>query len=274
MPPPRGDRILARRCARQAGSGARLVAVGLALCTLGCASLASGPADDRLEPFNRAVFRFNDGLERHLIRPVARGYRAAVPEAARDGLRNLVRNLDSPVVLGNDILQGELRRAGQTLGRLVVNTVLGVGGIYEMGDRFGMPFHDEDFGQTLAVWGFPQGPYLVLPLLGPTSPRAGIGIVADSYLSPWNLWLDPVVRIVRGSLEAADTIDAYSRVMDGMEETRETSVDFYGTVRSLYLQKREEEIHNGRAPEGSGHEEIDYGLELEPAPAGSAPDEP
>lgn len=220
------------------------------------------------------MFRFNDGLERHLIHPVASFYRDAVPEAARDGLRNFVRNLDSPVVLGNDILQGEMRRAGQTLGRLVVNSTLGVAGFYDLGDRFGMPFHDEDFGQTLAVWGFPQGPYLVLPLLGPTSPRAGIGIVADSYLSPWNLWLDPVVRIVRGSLEAADTIDAYSRVMDGMEETRKGSVDFYGTVRSLYLQKRQEEIRNGHAPEGSGHEEIDYGIELESGTAEPAPDAP
>ena len=230
----------------------------------GCASQAGSPEGDRFERFNRAMFGFNDGLGRHVLRPVATGYRRVVPEPAREGVHNFFNNLETPVILANDLLQGELRRAGETLGRFLVNSTLGVGGLYDMGKRFGMEFHDEDFGQTLAVWGAPQGPYLVLPFLGPTTVRAGVGKAADSYFSPWSLWLD---RIARLCLSAVDTIDSYARVMDDLEELRESSLDYYAAVRSLYLQHRAEEIRNGRDPDrfraGAGATGIDYGVDLD-----------
>lgn len=261
MPPSRCAAPTNPRRTKRIRTGIRLAAALLPLLAAGCASLAGGPPGDPLEPFNRKMFGFNDGLQRHLMQPTARGYRAALPEPARDGVRNFMRNLRTPVILANDLLQLELRRAGDTLGRFVVNSTMGVGGVYDVGERFGMDWHDEDFGQTLAVWGMPQGPYLVLPFLGSMSPRAGVGMAADSYLSPWSLWLD---RITRFALSAVDTVDSYSRVMDPLEELRETSVDFYGAVRSLYLQRREEEIRNGRDDQ-PGSDELDYGLELDHA---------
>ena len=235
-----------------------LAATCLALGT-GCASLAGGPPGDPLEPMNRKVFGFNEQVQTRLLAPVSRAWLRVTSEAARDGIHHLMRNLGSPVTLVNDLLQGELRRAGGTFARFLVNTTLGVGGIYEMGESFGLEHHEEDFGQTLAVWGVPPGPYLVLPLLGSSSPRAGVGTFVDSYFSPWGLLIDQPVRI---GLSAVDAIDSYARVMDRLDGLRETSVDYYAAIRSLYLQDREQEIRNGRGedvPEAMG---IDYDVDL------------
>jgi ABC-type transporter MlaC component len=140
--------------------------------------------NDPIEPFNRGAYAVHQAIDRNVLAPVARGYRAVVPTPVRLGVRNVLANLRTPVILVNDVLQGEPRRAGDTLGRFVVNSTLGVGGIFDVaGNRLGVRGHAEDFGQTFARWGVGEGPYLFIPVIGPSNPRDltgfGLGIAAD-----------------------------------------------------------------------------------------------
>lgn len=200
--------------------------------------------NDPWEPFNRAVFELNRGLDRALLKPVAQAYRGVVPEFGRDMVKNFLDNLRSPVILANDILQGERDRAGETGSRLLANTTIGLGGVFNVTD---IAFHNEDFGQTLAVWGFGEGPYLVLPLLGPSPIRDTVGLVGDSLM-------DPVVWYARRHEQyaipwvryGARAIDTRSRNIETLDEIERGAIDFYATVRSLYRQRRIDEIHNGR----------------------------
>jgi phospholipid-binding lipoprotein MlaA len=132
--------------------------------------------NDPLEGLNRGIFEFNRVVDGVLIKPAAQIYRGVLPQQAQDSVRSFLRNLRSPVILANDVLQGDMDRAGSTIGRFLVNTTLGIGGLFDVASELGMPFHDEDFGQTLAVWGVGEGPYLVLPLLGPSNPRDAVGL--------------------------------------------------------------------------------------------------
>jgi ABC-type transporter lipoprotein component MlaA len=141
--------------------------------------------NDPLEPVNRAVFQFNRVLDGLILEPAALMYRMATPAFVRDGVQNFLANLRTPVVLANDLLQGEFGRAEKTLGRFMLNTILGVGGLIDVGGRVGMPErHYEDFGQTLAVYGVGEGPYLMLPVLGPSNPRDAVGRVVDLLFDP------------------------------------------------------------------------------------------
>ena len=139
----------------------------------GCASTTTATSDpsqnDPYESFNRQMFEFNDRLDRNVALPVAKAYVKVVPEPARDGLHNILDNLNTPVTLANDILQGEPKHAIQSLGRIVVNSIIGIGGLVDVATPMGIPAHEEDFGITLALWGVDEGPYLVLPLLGPSN---------------------------------------------------------------------------------------------------------
>ena len=159
---------------------------------------------------------------------------------------NFLNNLKSPMILANDLLQGEKDRAGETGGRFMANTIVGLGGLFEV---TGIEFHDEDLGQTLAVWGIDEGPYLVLPLLGPSSVRDTAGLAGQTLA-------DPVSRYARDAEHAAvpwihsgmEAIDARSRNIETLDEIERGAIDFYATVRSLYRQRREDEIRNGRPP--------------------------
>lgn len=223
------------------------------------AQAADDDVGDPLEPFNRVIFSINDFLLRLLIRPIAEIYVDLFPEIVRDGVRNVLNNLRTPVVLVNDLLQGEGQRALDTTKRFFINSTIGLGGIIDVAEQWGIKGHDEDFGQTLAVWGVGEGFYLVLPILGPSNPRDGIGKLADFYLDPLSQWAANTDReeinyartVVRG-------IDSYSRVMDDLEKLRETSIDFYATVRSISRQKRQTEILNGQPAEGAPLPDINY----------------
>ncbi len=223
------------------------------------AQAADDDVGDPLEPFNRVIFSINDFLLRLLIRPMAEIYVDLFPEIVRDGVRNVLNNLRTPVVLVNDLLQGEGQRALDTTKRFFINSTIGLGGIIDVAEKWGIKGHDEDFGQTLAVWGVGEGFYLVLPILGPSNPRDGIGKLADFYLDPLSQWaantdreeLNYARTVVRG-------IDSYSRVMDDLEKLRETSIDFYATVRSISRQKRQTEILNGQPAEGAPLPDINY----------------
>lgn len=208
-------------------------------------------ANDPWEPFNRAMFEFNRGLDRAIIRPVAETYRDVVPAEMRSGVHNIVNNLRTPNIFVNDLLQGELARAGDSALRLTVNSLAGLGGtmdVMAMESEGSSPieYHGEDFGQTLAVWGLGEGPYLMLPLLGPSSPRAVTGKVGDIFLDPLSYLIPDAATPYFGIARfLADGIDRRSRNIETIDEIERTSIDFYATVRSLYRQQRKAEIANG-----------------------------
>jgi phospholipid-binding lipoprotein MlaA len=225
-----------------------VLAAGLAACagTRSTTQAADEYApNDPLEDINRPIFAFNKALDDYALKPVAKGYRTVLPEFARDGVRNFLRNLRTPIILANEALQGDGEQAGKTFARFWMNTVLGLGGLIDVGVQHGFPFHDEDFGQTLAVWGVPDGPYLMLPVLGPSNVRDTVGIGVDAFA-------DPVNRYFRGegydwapyarSFVAA--VDARSRNIETFDKIESTSLDYYATIRSLYRQRRAADIRN------------------------------
>lgn len=208
-------------------------------------------ADDPLEPMNRAMFSVDATLDKALIRPVIQGYRLIVPRQGRKGIYNFVNNLRSPVTLANDILQGEFTRAGITLGRVVVNTGMGFFGFFDVGEKLGLERHTEDFGQTMGVWGVPEGPFVYVPLLGPSSVRDGAGLAVDAFL------IDPLTWYSRGDGAAGWVQWAYlgttyvstkDAVMDPLDELKKSSLDYYAALRSSYRQIRAAEIRNGAPP--------------------------
>ena len=204
--------------------------------------------NDPLEPMNRAFFQFNEFLQAIILRPMAELYRGLIPPPVREAIGNAVRNLTSPVILANDILQGEPNRAWQTTSRFVINTTVGVGGLWDAGEKlFDIPGHDEDFGQTLGVWGVGEGFYLVLPILGPSSPRDGIGEhIIDAFFDPLNLWAVNTGRDgIKWGRAGVGAVHVYSGLMDELDQTRKTSIDYYATIRSIYRQKREVDVRNG-----------------------------
>jgi phospholipid-binding lipoprotein MlaA len=203
-------------------------------------------ANDPLESMNRTFFRGSLVFDRILIRPAAEGYRHVVPPKIRNSLRNLLNNLNSPPIFVNELLQGEIHEAGTTVLRFAINSTIGVGGLFEVADGWGLPRHTEDFGQTLGAYGVGEGPYLFLPFVGPAPPRDLTGQVVDIIFDPLtyvhmgsqNYW-----RFVRVSIDA---VDLRERNIETLDEIERTSVDYYASVRSLYRQTRNNEIRNNK----------------------------
>src|SRR5262245_56539832 len=228
-----------------------VTAVLMGVLLTGCATsrAVEGPQDinDPLEPFNRLMFNATLAIDKAVLRPTALVYRAVFPQPIRDGVRNFLNNLDSPVIFTNDLLQGELARAKVTLVRAAVNTTVGIGGLFDVADRWGFPRHREDFGQTLATLGVREGPYLFLPLFGPANPRDLLGYGTDMFFQPLTYvqWGDesyvPYVRY------GVDLLDLRARNIETLDEIEQTSLDYYASVRSLYRQTRNNEINNGAA---------------------------
>lgn len=220
--------------------------------------------NDPLEPMNRAVFDFNDAIDKALIKPVAQAYRAAVPAFGRERVRDLLNNLRSPIVLANDVLQGNPDRAMQTFMRFAFNTGFGIGGLFDVATPGGIPYHDEDFGQTFAVWGVGEGPYLVLPILGPSNPRDTTGLAVEYLTDPFDLWMDntgrDTVTWVRTGVEGLDKRES---LLDTLDEVEKSTVDYYAAMRSLYRQRREADVKNGASDKPSSN------LHQPAAPAGS-----
>jgi phospholipid-binding lipoprotein MlaA len=206
--------------------------------------------NDPLEPINRGIFGFNRALDALILKPFAEFYRGLIPPPIQTAVHNFLTNLRSPVVLANDLLQGEAERGGTTLARFIINTTLGVGGLGDPATDFGYKHHDEDFGQTLAVWGVGDGPFLMLPVLGPSNPRDAVGLVVD------NMLIDPIAWWVRAnpddrqwvtfSRAGVTAVDTRARRFDEFEDLEKTSLDLYASLRSLYRQFRAAEIANGR----------------------------
>ena len=202
--------------------------------------------NDPLEPFNRAVFAVNVEADRYILKPVAYVYKEAVPEPARDAVGNFLRNLGSPVVFLNSVLQGDVDHAGETLLRFLINSTVGVAGVADVAGEMGLVRRDEDFGQTLAVWGADEGPYLMLPLLGPSNARDAFGRVVDYFGDPWTYFRYEKFSYSRW---AAGIVDARVRNYELIRDLEKTSVDYYAAVRSLYRQDRRDAITNGAEPE-------------------------
>ena len=206
------------------------------------AAAAFRKINDPLEPLNRAIMEFNLVLDKAILKPVAYAYKQCVPAPLRDNVHNFLSNLRSPVTFANDLMQGELDRAGTVAVRFAMNSSIGVFGINDVAAEFGIAEHEEDFGQTLAVWSVGDGPYLVLPVLGPTNVRDGIGTAVDSVIDPFP-WVAPVE--FRFGAAAGRAVDFRARNYDQFNELEEQSLDFYAAVRSLYRQRRADLVWNG-----------------------------
>lgn len=237
------------------GSCRATIALALSLVVLAaCATPPKDPAaraefektNDPFEPLNRKIFDFNLFVDRIAIKPVAQAYVAVVPEAARNGIRHFLDNLGAPIVFGNNLLQGQFNRAQNTFARFLTNTTLGLGGFIDVATMAGVPKENGDFGQTLYSWGVPDGPYLVLPIFGPSDPRDAVGMGVDGFADPWNRMASNYhywyVGLLRG---AVDGIDLRARNLQTLDELQRNAIDFYAELRSLWRQHRASELRHG-----------------------------
>lgn len=217
-----------------------LVVAGLS----GCAAAKPEAAGEitPLESYNRAMFSFNNKLDKYIIRPVAKGYRAVTNEYVRQRVTNFFNNIEEPVSAVNHVLQGEFANSGNNLGRFVLNTTLGGVGLFDVASKVGLEQKKTGFDETLATWGVPDGPFVILPVMGPSTPRAATGFVVDGYTSPmyWvaqesdgeDAWL------VYYGVAGLKYLNLMAENIKMLESLEEGSVDYYEAVKSAYLQNR------------------------------------
>jgi len=215
----------------------------LAISLLAVLPLSAAYAETDPDPFegvNRAIFRFNDTLDTYALKPVAKGYQKIAPQFVEDGVSNFFGNIGDVRSLTHDLLQAKFHAAGVDTGRLLVNTTFGLLGVVDVASRMGLARNDEDFGQTLGVWGVPSGPYVVVPLLGPRTVRDGLAGIPDGYLQPYPYMEHvPTRNVVRG----ADLIDTRASLL---KVERMISGDKYLFIRNAYLQTREFKVRDGQ----------------------------
>ncbi|MHB0852865.1 MlaA family lipoprotein [Stutzerimonas nitrititolerans] len=211
----------------------------LAVVALGASSLHAAE-EDPWEGVNRAVFRFNDTVDTYSLKPLAKGYQKVTPDVIETGIGNVFSNLGDVVVLANDLLQGKIRNAGIDTSRILFNTTFGVLGFFDVATRMGLPKNDEDLGQTLGVWGLGNGPYVVLPLLGPSTLRDAGGRVGDSFLSPYR-YINGVP--VRNTTLGVDVVDTRASLLSA---EKMITGDKYIFIRNAYLQNREFRTRDGQ----------------------------
>jgi len=232
-------------------AGLRGLVVGL--CGLGLAGCATAPAspealaaNDPYEQTNRDMLKFNAKVDKYFVIPTVGIYFLLVPEGGRRGVHNFLGNLSLPTIFVNDMLQGELSRAGKSIWRLAINSTVGIAGFWDPASKIGIPGHGEDFGQTLAVWGAKEGPYLVLPFFGPSNPRDATGLIVDTAIDPTNqihikqhLWW-------AAGREYFTLLDLRAQTYQTVRGIQRNSVDYYSSLRNFYRQFRNEQIRNGR----------------------------
>jgi phospholipid-binding lipoprotein MlaA len=237
-------------------------AAALVACLLfGCVKPPTDPAEraafeqtnDPLEPMNRKILDVNMVFDKFVLRPLAKVYVTVLPDGARAGIHRMLDNLKEPVIVVNNVLEGRPKAAGITVGRFAVNTTIGIGGLADVAAKWGLDEQPADFGQTLYVWGFSSGPYLVLPILGPSNPRDAIGMGADAFLDPLSYVgrLEHVNSLQIGRFVLGG-IDQRARVLDVLDDLQKSSLDFYAQLRSLSEQQRSAELNPGKPPEPGG----------------------
>ena len=225
----------------------RLLAV-IVLCVwvAGCSTTPEAvEQNDPFEPINRDVFALNHSLDDRVALPVATFYHSITPGPIREHLHYFLTNLHLPVTFANDVLQGQFHRGGEAIGRFAANSTLGLVGVFDVATGWGMPYHQEDFGQTMGFYGVGEGPYMVVPLLGPTVPRDVVGGIVDHYLDPLGYLKWHHKFYWSWSRSALAFVDARSQSVDTLREIQRSSIDLYATTRSLYRQSRDAEIRNG-----------------------------
>ncbi|HYD17869.1 MAG TPA: VacJ family lipoprotein [Patescibacteria group bacterium] len=214
--------------------------------------------NDPLEGMNRGIFAFNNIVDIAIIEPVAKAYNFLLPSFFRDGVQNFMHNLRSPLIVGNQLLQGDLKGAGVATARFIINTTAGIGGLVDVASAQGLPYEPEDFGQTLAVWGLGDGFYLVLPIVGPSSLRDTGGMVADGLADPVRIWAHDTdndwIYYTRVGVEGLDT---RARLVRAVEDLRANSLDYYAAVRSAYSQKRQSLIRDEKAGDSASIPDYD-----------------
>jgi phospholipid-binding lipoprotein MlaA len=203
--------------------------------------------NDPLEPTNRVLYAINNGVDTVILRPAAQAYRFVVPAPVRSGLHNVLTNLGTPVELSNDMLEGKPRRAGDTSMRFLINTTVGVLGFFDVAKDWGYADHDADFGMTLALWGLPEGPYLFLPVFGPSDPRDAVGLGVNAVMDPF-MWVGQgaAVTALKWSRFGVNGLDQRERHLDDIDSIKKTALDPYATFRSLYRQHRHGQIEDAR----------------------------
>lgn len=211
------------------------------LACLGCLPAVAGAAEeDPWEGVNRAVFRFNDTLDTYALKPIAKGYQAVTPQFLEDGIHNVFGNVGDVGNLANNLFQAKFHDAGVDTSRLIFNTTFGVLGFFDVASRMGLQKSDEDFGQTLGAWGVNSGPYLVLPLFGPSTVRDAVALVPESYVGPYRYMGHVPTRNVTRAVEVVDTRASL------LSAEKMITGDKYIFLRNAYLQNREFRVKDGQ----------------------------
>ncbi|TVQ90454.1 MAG: VacJ family lipoprotein [Chromatiaceae bacterium] len=224
---------------------------GLLLCSLvgtGCSSTPKEYRDPRdpFQPFNRAVFHFNTDFDNAFLKPAARGYQAITPEPVNRSISNFFRNLADVPSAVNNALQFKLSRAGSDVGRVLINTTVGIGGLFDVATNMGLPSYKEDLGQTLGYWGVGPGPFLMVPVLGPSSVRDGIGDIGDAFIHPL-FHLDSNETVA--GLLALRLVDRRADLLAAGEILDAAAIDRYAFLRDAYLQRRRALVYDGNPPD-------------------------
>jgi phospholipid-binding lipoprotein MlaA len=233
----------------------RILLAACVLCVCGCAAPAGVKPDPRdpWEGMNRATYKFNDGFDRNIFKPVAKGYRKVLPQFARTGIHNFFTNLGYPIVMLNDLLQAQFKAFASDTGRLVLNTTVGIGGLFDPASAAGLDRNDRDFGQTLGVWGVKPGPYLMLPFMGPSDVRDTVGVVGDELTDPrnyiFNYW-------VSWGLFVVSATDQRNLLLDTADKALEGAFDKYSFLRNAYLQHRDFKVHGGQSTNEEDQERL------------------
>jgi phospholipid-binding lipoprotein MlaA len=244
---------------------ARILLAFLVITLTGCASTnAKNPADP-LESLNRGIYQFNDGLDRAIAKPVAKGYGAIMPAFGKTMVNNFFSNLDDWLVTMNDLLQFKFIQAGSDGARVVINSTIGIFGFFDV--AVGLEKHNEDFGQTLGYWGLGDGPYLMLPFFGPSSLRDGVGLLVDSQPSVLRR-IDHIPT--RNQLYVAKAVSRREQLLDQEAVLNEAAVDRYEFIRDAYLLRRKSQVYDGNPPREKFEDEFDdeeIVIEKKPEPA-------
>ncbi|MBP0594636.1 VacJ family lipoprotein [Paraburkholderia sp. LEh10] len=262
----------------------RVAALALAAATLaGCATVQNPTKEDPLEGFNRTIFTFNDTVDKYAVKPVAKGYVFVTPQPVRDSVTNFFSNIGDVYIAANNLLQLKIADGVSDIMRIVINTIFGVGGLFDVATIAKLPKHDNDFGLTLGHYGVPAGPYLVLPLFGPSTVRDGVGIVGNYFINPLT-YVKP--DSVSWALYGLNLINTRANLLNASDVLEGAALDKYSFVRNAYLQRRRYLLSDGSASTGlpdygseaplPKYEDVDGGAAATPAPVpgGAAPATP
>ena len=224
------------------------------LLVQGCASVKSADVRDPWEPMNRNIYNFNDAVDTVAVKPATQIYVNVVPSFVRTGLHNVVSNLGDVWSMANSAMQLKLQHTAESFMRVSVNTVFGLGGLLDIASEMGIERHKEDFGQTLGYWGVKPGPYVVLPLLGPSTLRDSLSFPVDYQGDATRQFSD---RATRNSLTAVRTVDMRANLLKTVDTVKEASLDPYSFVRDAFLQKTENDVHDGNPPSDFDYSDMD-----------------